>query len=473
MPAADLDRGQMLPLSPLDASFLALETPRDHMNIGFVGVFDPETEGRSWSHDRAREVVASRLHRMPLLRQRLAEVPFGLNHPLWTDDLHFDLDAHIHRAALPSPGSVRELADLAATVLAAPFDFDRPLWELWTVEGLADGKVAHLLKTHHAAFDGVAIGELGLHMSDTEPEPRTDVDDLRTRWEPSPPPSLLERSVHAARGLLHEPVAAARLAATGAASAVKMVGGGPSAPPSPLAAPRTPFNGHVSSRRVAAFASLPVAAIRAVGDATGATINDVVLAVCAQGLRRLLEERDALPDRPLLALVPRSVRRDDDPQGPGNRVVPMLVPIPTHIENARECLEQVSGAASAAKTRVGEGGEPVFMRLPDVALPVLASPVTRFYANRRLADHHRPLFNLTISNVPGPPITLYSAGARLDAVFPMGPVYESVGLNITVTSYLDWLHVGIVACPERLADPWLLADFLGEALHSLEKGVSG
>lgn len=467
MPERLPPEGSRVSLSPLDGAFLSLESPKDHLNIGLVGVFDPGTSGGGWSYQRVRGLLEARLDRMPLLRQRLVHVPFDLNQPLWADDERFDLDAHLHRAALPAPGSVRELADLAATVISRPFDFERPLWELWTVEGLEGGRVAHVLKSHHAALDGIAIAELGLHLTDPQPEP--DGDEAPAPWRAAPGPSLARRCVHAARGVSQEPVSAVRLATSAARRLGQKVRGEQGTAPPLLTAPRTPFNGHVSSRRTAAFTSMPLGDVRAVGQATGATTNDVVLAVCAGALRARLAQEDALPERPLLALVPRSVRRDEDPQGRGNRLVPMLVPIPTHLDDPTARLEAAAAGATAAKQRAAEGGEAAFAHLPELAPPALTTRVTRFYADHRLADHHPPLFNLTISNVPGPTVPLYSAAARMQGVYPMGPVYEGSGLNITVTSYLDTLQVGIVACPDRVPDPWALGHELAESLAELLK----
>lgn len=458
-------------LSPLDATFLSLESPKDHLNIGLVGVFDPSTAPQGWSHEHGRALLASRLHRIPVLRQRLAHVPFGLNRPLWADDERFDLDAHLHRAALPSPGSIRELATLAADVISRPLDLERPLWELWTVEGLQGGKVAYVLKSHHAALDGLALAELGLHLTDPEPVPPDEPDPFE-EWRPAPPPSLARRSTHAARGLLHEPLAAARMTAAAVRSAGRAVAA-PGASPAPvLRAPRTSFNGTISARRTAAFSSLALESLRSVQQATDTTMNDVVLATCAGALRRMLGDEDEVPDRPLLALVPRSVRGEDDPRDRGNRLVPMLVTIPAHLGDPIERLEAASAAARGAKQRAADGDRSPWLRLSELAVPGLARPLSRFYTNRRLADHHPPLINLTVSNVPGPPTTLYSAGARLEATFPMGPVYEGSGLNITVTSYRDTLQVGTVACPDRVPDPWGLLHRLEDALNELVKATA-
>jgi diacylglycerol O-acyltransferase / wax synthase len=458
-------------LSPLDATFLSLESPKDHLNIGLVGVFDPSTAPDGWSYERGRELLASRLHRMPVLRHRLAHVPFGLNRPLWADDEHFDLDAHLHRAALPAPGSVRELATLAADVISRPLDLDRPLWELWTVEGLEGGKVAYVLKSHHAALDGLALAELGLHLTDPEPT-AVDVPEADDTWEPAPAPSLLHRSIHAARGVLHQPVAAARVTAATARSAGRAVRPTTDPPTPVLRAPRTPFNGCISPRRTTAFSSLALDSLRSVQQATDTTMNDVVLATCAGALHRMLADEDEVPDRPLVALVPRSVRGTDDPGDGGNRLVPMLVPVPAHLAEPLERLEAASAAAGAAKRRAEDGERSPLLRLSELAVPALARPISRFYADRRLADHHPPLINLTISNVPGPPVPLYSGGARLEATFPLGPVYEGSGLNITVTSYLDALQVGVVACPDRVPDPWGLLHHLEDALDELVKAAT-
>lgn len=457
-------------LSGLDAVFLYLETPIDHMHIALLGVVDPRTAPRAWDATAVRRLVAQRLHLLPPLRRRLARVPLGLDHPRWIDEPAVDLDVHVRRAAVPRPGGPAELAELTGHLLSLPLDLDRPPWELWVLDGLADDHAGLLFKSHHAAIDGIAAAAVALTLMDASPRPRS----VPPPLEPppaDPPPTLLRRLGWAARGVAREPLVAGR-AARLVWRAVRHRRRAPAPPALPLA-PRTPFNSPLTCRREVALADLPLEEVRRVASATGTTVNDVVLAVCAGALREWLQAHGRLPSAPLVALVPRSVR-PPAPEGAttrgGNRLLPMLVPLPTHVDAPLARLGAAHAAAVAAKAWTDAVGGPLLATLPELALPVVVERLVHTYSRRRLAAIHRPVCNLTISNVPGPPVPLYCAGARVVAAYPFGPVFDGVGLNITVASYLDRLHVGITGgCDGVHVAP--VAEGLHRALTELDKLV--
>jgi diacylglycerol O-acyltransferase len=425
-------------LTGLDASFLYLETPSSHMHVAGLMILDPSEVEGGVDLDRVKEVYGQRLHLAPPFRRRLAEVPLGLHHPLWIEDPDFDLDFHIRSTALPSPGTREQLSTLVGRLSAIPLDRTRPLWEVWVIEGLEDGHVAVLSKVHHAAIDGASGNEMTVALLDLTPEIAQH--EPPEEWQPDRVPSDPELLGYAATSLIRQPVRVARALGKTAAGALAVRRRNRQVPnldppPSPFSAPRTSFNTAITPRRSFAFTSVSLPEVKAVKNATGATVNDVVLALCAGALRSYLDSQDERPDGPLVAMVPVSVRAD-------------------------EVKEQQK--ALGADT-LGDWAE--------FAAPAIAGLAARLYTRTKMADRHRPLFNVTISNIPGPPFPLYSIGARMVANYPVGPIMDGGGLNMTVMSYLDQLDFGLQACPDVLPDIWSLADALPAALDELVKAT--
>lgn len=458
----------MLRLTGLDASFLYMETPTTHMHVASTCIFDPASMRGGDVFEAVRSLVESRLALLPPFRRRLVEVPFQLHHPLWIEDPNFDLDFHVRRAALPAPGRDRELAEFAAGVMGRPLDRSRPLWEMYVVEGLAHGHIAIVTKTHHAAIDGVSGAELTVNLLDLSPEP---VSVPESDWQPDRVPSDLELVGHALRSLSRQPIAAAKATRRTVEMALSLRRRNRrpdvTPPPAPFSAPRTRLNVSITPHRRCAFTEVKLEDIKAVKDALGGSVNDVVLALCADALRSYLGDRGEHPEEDLVAMVPISVRAEDESGAMGNRVSAMLVSLATTIDDPVERLQAISNGTRHAKEQDKAIGADTLTNWVEFAAPALAARAARLASSLRVANRIRPLFNVVISNVPGPNFPLYSAGARMVALYPMGPIADGAALNITVMSYLGNVHFGMVACREVFPDLEDIASSVREALEVL------
>lgn len=457
-------------LTGLDATFLYLETPSSHMHVAGLMLLDPTSVEGGIDLDKVKEVYGARLHLAPPFRRRLAEVPFGLHHPLWIEDPDFDIDYHIRATALPSPGTKEQLSTLVGRLSAIPLDRRRPLWEVWVIEGMEDGNVAVLSKVHHAAIDGASGNEMTVALLDLTPEIAQH--EPEEEWVPDRVPSDVELLSYAASSLARQPVRVAKALGktAGAAMAVRRRNRAEpnlTPPPSPFSAPRTSFNTAITPRRSFAFTTVSLPTVKAVKNAAGATVNDVVLALCAGALRRYLDQQGEEVDGPLVAMVPVSVRSDDEKDALGNRVTSMFASLATDIDDPISRLKVIHECMAEVKEQQKAIGADTLGDWAEFAAPALAGTAARLYSRTRMADRHRPLFNVTISNVPGPPFPLYSIGARMVANFPVGPIMDGGGLNMTVMSYLDQLDFGLQACPDVLPDIWSVAEGLHVALDEL------
>src|SRR3954453_307083 len=460
-------------LSGMDAVFLYMETPVSYMHVAGLMILDPSTVEGGFSMDDVREFYDSRLHLAAPFRRRLAEIPMGLHHPLWIEDPDFDLDYHLRHIAVPAPGGPKELAELASQLVKIHLDRDRPLWECWIIEGLEGGNVGVLTKVHHAAIDGVSGNEITVAMlqlnPDAEAPPPTE------EWKPDRVPTEVERLAYAANWLIRQPFRLAstlrRTTETPMRTRHRTRQPDVHPPPGFFAAPNTSFNTALTPHRSFAFTSLSLSDVKAVKNALGVSVNDVVLALCAGSLRRYLEANGELPDEPLVAMVPVSVRTDEQKGTLGNQVSNMLCTLATEIDDPLERLQAIHEGTQQAKSQLNAIGADTLTNWAEFAAPALAGRAARLYSRTKMADRHRPLFNVTISNVPGPPFPLYSNGARVVAHYPMGPIFDGGGLNTTVMSYLDQLDFGLVSCADLIPDVWSIADGLGAALEDLKKAV--
>jgi WS/DGAT/MGAT family acyltransferase len=457
-------------LTGLDAGFLSMETPTAPMHVAGLAIFDPSTVGGRFDVDHLREVYEPRLHLAPPFRRRLREVPFGLHHPLWIEDPDFDICWHLRHVAVPAPGGPRELAELAARLNAIPLDRSRPLWEMWLIDGVAGGHVAVLSKVHHAAIDGASGNEITVATLDLTPE-GGDVPPPEADWAPDSIPSDAEMLAYATRSLLGSPLGVFKATRRTIDSALGRRGlPRTTAPPAPFAAPRTSINGPLTRQRTFAATSLSLPVVKAIKAHHDVKVNDVVLALCAGALRRFFEAKGEDLSAPLVAMVPVSVRTEDEKGAMGNRVSSMLVSLATEVADPAVRLHVIGDATRSAKERHAIGAD-ALTDWAEFAAPALLGRAARLYSRMQLANMHRPVFNVTISNVPGPPFPLYSAGARLVANYPMGPIFDGAGLNMTVMSYLEQLDFGLQADPGLVGDPWALAGFLEDALAELADTV--
>lgn len=475
----------MRQLTSLDAQFLAIESPRMVGHVCGLAILDPSTtpSGALDATDVSR-LVAERLPLLPPMRWKLVTVPLGLDHPSWIEDPHFDLDFHIREIGLPPGGGDEQLAEQVARIIARPLDRSRPLWELYLIHGLPGGHVAMLTKIHHAVVDGVSGAEILSALLDPSPEGREVPPAAPAAREREP--SELEMLARALVTLPLQPLRALRAAPAtlpylralpgtrdvpgfGVVSAIaqRLV---PGSPHDVLEfptqhAPVTPFNGPISPHRRFAFGPLSLDAVKDVKNAYGFTVNDVVVSLCAGAVRRWLLDRDELPAQPLLAMVPVSVRSPEQLGTFGNRVSVMVVPIPTDEPDSRRRLERTHDVLLVAKDRHRALPADLLTDVTRFIPPAVAARAAR--TTLGVLAGRRPPLNLIISNVPGPRIPLFCAGARLEAHYPVSVIADGVGLNITVMSYLDHLDFGVVADREMVPDVWSLIDGLRGELAAL------
>jgi WS/DGAT/MGAT family acyltransferase len=461
-------------LTGLDSAFLAVETHAAHMHMTAVVVLEP-SDGERATFEGVRTHLAPRLRQLPIFRRSLQEVPLGLDHPVWVEQ-DFDLDAHLHRAAVPSPGSDVELQELVGHLAGLPLDRARPLWDMWVVEGLAEQRTAVVTKVHHALIDGVAGAEVLGRLLDAAPDAPSAPASGRTAARRRAPrrPSRAKLLLGAARSLVRRPFEIARQTLGSASIAARRIRatsarthGEPMLPAS-FSAPSSPLNGAITARRQTHFGSLPLDELQGLKRTFDVKLNDVVLGLCAGALRRYLGERGEPPKEPLVVAVPVSVAKDAPSRESGNQVSAITVELPVHLEDPVGRLVHIRRATLEAKRahRAIAGGD-VLAGWAEIAPPVLLSGLSEVYSRLDLADRHRPLVNLVVSNVPGPPFSLYCAGHRVRACYPLGPIYEGFALNLTVMSYDGRLHFGWMACPDVVPDLARLGDALSKAAAEL------
>lgn len=461
-------------LTGMDATFLYMETPTMPMHVAGTYVFDPSSAPGDYGYEQIKAEVERRLHLLPPYRRRLVEVPFQLHHPLWIEDPDFDLDYHLRRVALPSPGGREELAELAADIHARPMDRSRPLWDMHIVEGLEDGLMAVIARTHHCAIDGVSGVDVTVNLLDLEPEPAP-VEPPEEPWKPDRIPSDAELVAYALSSLSRQPVSAVKAVRRSVETAlmIRRRNREPDVnpPPAPFTAPRTSINRAITPRRSFGMAEISLDEVKAVRKGLGGTVNDAILAVCAGALRRWFDDRGEQLDEPLVAMCPISIRTEDQKDTLGNQVSSMLTSLATDIDDPVERIKVIQDGTKHAKDQAGAIGAEALTQWAELAAPAVAARAARLYSRTKMASRHRPLFNVTISNIPGPNFPLYMAGARLKAWYPMGPINDGGGLNMTVMSYMGTIHFGLVACPDVVPEVQTLADHLHASLEELLKAA--
>jgi diacylglycerol O-acyltransferase / wax synthase len=461
----------MLPmqrLSGLDASFLYLETPDQPMHVCSVIEMDASTMPGGYTFDRLRDALSLRIKAMPEFREKLANSPLNLDHPVWVDDDDFDVDRHLHRIGLPPPGGRAELSEICGHLASLPLDRRRPLWEMWVIEGVAGtgGRLAVMTKVHHAGVDGVTGANLMSQLCSTEADAPT----------PDPVDGVGGASGWriAAGGLVRfaaRPLRLANVVPDTVSSVIATVARAREGltMARPFTAPRTVFNARITGRRNIAYAELDLDDIKAVKNRFGVKVNDVVMALVSGALREYLIARDELPDTSLLASVPISVHGKSDRPG-RNQVSAMFSSLHTEIADPVERLAAIAQANSVAKEHSSAIGATLLQDWTQFAAPAVFGVAMRLYARTRLTDSV-PVHNLVVSNVPGPQVPLFLLGCEVKAMYPLGPIFHGSGLNITAMSVQGKLDVGLISCPELLPNLWDLADefpfAMGELLAAL------
>jgi diacylglycerol O-acyltransferase / wax synthase len=459
-------------LSGTDTGFLYGETPSWHMHVSAVLVIDPTSTPEPFTFDRLRKHIAERVHDVPQFRWKLRQVPFGLDRPVMVEDLDFDVDYHLRHVAVPPPGGPEQLGNLIGEIVSWKLDRNRPLWEMWLIDGLEHGYKALLAKIHHSIIDGVSGSELATVLLDLDPNPPEREAPVDERSHEGVPGDV-ELFV---RGLGQWFLTPWRLARFGRQSVRQLRRVLPlqrreSAPPIPFQSPRTRFNAQLTPHRRFAYTTISLADAKQVKDAFDVKLNDVVLALCAGALRRYLEAYDELPPEPLIAQCPVSTRPEEDKREVGTQVAAMFASLATDIDDPGARLMAINESTQGAKQMQSAMSAEKIMGISEAAGPALIELAARMYTAAGLDTRTRPVMNLIISNVPGPPFPLYTAGATVKAMYPMGPLLFGTGINITVFSYVDRIDFGFMVCREVVPDPWAIADGIPIALAELTKAA--
>jgi diacylglycerol O-acyltransferase len=476
-------------LTSVDAQFLAAADGCVHGHVTGLAIYDATSPTGALTAAGVREVVSSRLHLIEPFRRRIVRVPFDLDLPYWVEDPHFDIANHVHAHTVPQPGSDRELAELVGRLMSRPLDLDRPPWAIHVIEGLAGGRVAVATQIHHSASDGLAMAELFATLHDPSP----DVRDLAAATsDPGQLPSRLEMLARGLAGVPRQPVRFARslpralphldqvvtlrtvpgvpraASMTRRASRLLTSRGDGAMLEEPIGlAPNTRTTGRISGDRTVAFTSTPLAEIKAIKNHFGVTVNDVVMAIAAGAMRQWLAEHDDLPDVPLAAMVPVSVRTAEQSGSYGNRIAMMIPPLFTDEPDAAVRLQRTHEAMKSVKERHKAVPATLLQDANHFIPPVLLARAAQASALVASSPRRGAGANVLISNVPGPRDAQYLAGARLTAHFPLSAIFHGLGLNITVVSYGDQVDWGVIGDPAQINTAWDLADQLTAAQAEL------
>ena len=463
-------------LSAQDASFLFMESSATPMHVGSLAIYDPSTaDPEVLSEEHYRRFQEERLHLWAASRRRLVSVPFNADYPYWIEDEDFELDYHLRRIGLPRPGDWAELLKMAARIFERPLDLSKPLWEFYIIEGLdhlegiPKGSFAVLSKTHHAAVDGAS----GMHLvellhdltPEIEPVPAPDEE-----WQPDTEPPGAELLFRAWTNNFATPFKFLRVWADTTRSLPRMTEALTSNAQQPFAVPRTRFNGRVSAHRVIGARHFDLDTVRKLRKAVdGATVNDAVLAICAGGIRAYLQAKNELPRDSIVAMAPINVRTDAERDTLGNRVSAMFLPIGTEIEDPLERLRAIRERTAANKSMTEAGGSRL---ATDYAQFVPA--FTAALAGRMATQMPDPqsAFNVSITNVPGPAVPLYSMGAKMVTSIGIGPITQGMGLIMPISSYCGQLVVAFTSCTRMIPDPEHFGACLDDAFQALRDAAS-
>ncbi len=480
----------MRSLTSLDTFFLAAEDGRSTANVSSLSILSAtRPDGARLTRTDIQDLIAERLHLLPPLRWRLAEVPFGLGHPYWVDG-DVDLDFHVRELAVVAPGDQAALEAQVARLSAHPMDRSRPLWEIHLIHGLVGDKVALLIKLHHAAVDGMSAAEIMTVLFDDTPAGRTIAPAPRPRAERAPGQiELLARGIAATPQRQLNAIGAAgrtltnldHVATLRSIPGIRPIGAmvrsiallgrtsGTTAPAPSITAPRLQINGRITPHRNVALTSLPLDEITQIRRDLDYTVNDVVMALCAGAIRRWLDGRGELPEQPLVAAVPVSVRTAKESGRYGNKVGTMIAELPTDEASTLLRLKRCRQGMQDAKRRNDTVPASLMRDANDLVPPVVFGPAMRMVTRMASSEAFAPAANVLISNVPGPRSEIYFAGHPVHEQYPVSTISDSLALNITVYSYRNRLHIGLVGDREIVDDLPGLAVAFSEELQSMHK----
>lgn len=462
-------------LTGLDASFLYAESPRTPMHIGACAIYDPSSAPGGFVRFKdILKFVDDRAHRATTFRRKLKTVPLGVDHPYWIDDPEFDIEFHIRHIALPQPGDWRQLCIQVARLHARPVDLAKPLWEFTVIEGLDNipnvpkGCYAIVSKVHHCAIDGASGVDITEAIHGIEPA--SEVSEGVAPFKPGRQPGNLELLARTQWNMATRPFYALDVARRMAPGALKFAAGITRGDIKLLGTrpPRTRFNGIVSAHRVVEGISFDLAQVKEIRQRIpGVTVNDVMLAVVGGGLRRYLKSKNELPGDSLIAMAPVSVRATGEKNSLGNQVSALALPLGTHIEDPLARLHFTHENAKNQKAMSNAIGARQLAEASKLAPAMISGVAARLYSRLGLANRISPMFNTVVTNVPGPQVPLYMAGARMVASYGLGPVMDSMGLFQAVTSYCGVISISVTACREMMPDPAFYMQCLQESFDEL------
>lgn len=460
----------MRQLQGMDASFVALETRNSPMHIGSILIYNPETAPGGFV--RFKDILSffeSRMQLSRTIRQRLVKVPFDLDYPYWIEDPDFDLEYHVRHIALPKPGDWRQLCIQAARIFARPLDLNRPPWEFTVVEGLdniegvAKGSFAMVTKVHHSAIDGMSGVDLleAMHTVTPDAPPPSTPD----TWEPEKIPSAAELLGKSYISAITNPVKQLEVvakAAPGLANAIKGLAAKDFKVGADMVAPKCRFNRVISPNRVVEGVSVPLADIKAIRALSpGCKVNDVFLSIVGGALRRYLLSKDDLPGRTLTAMAPISVRSKEEKGDMGNQVAAMVAPLGTHLEDPTDRLNFVHDKTTNSKAMTEAMGARNMTEMSKVSPALFMALGAQLYTRLGLANRMSVPYSTVVTNVPGPPVPIYSSGARLESQMGLLCLTDGLGLGHVVQSYVDEATISFTACRELLPDP----DFYAQCIR--------
>jgi len=467
----------MQQLSDLDASFLYLETDNSPMLIGGLYVFDSTLRETPMNFGEFYSFIESRLHVARFFRQRLVEVPLKLDQPYWVDDPEFELSKHLSYVTLHGESKDSQLTELAADLFSQSLDRDKPLWSITFVDGLdndsslPDNCFAMIVRIHHAAIDALSGDEVMSSLLDFSDTPTNTKQP--TAWNPEPLPSKFRLIGGAYGNALGTPFRLANLAKETAAStfysALLQRLRNLNLPPALFSAPRTAFNNTISDKRALHYVEIPLERIKSIRkEIDDSTINDVVMGICAEALHHYLKDHNATPDSPLIAMTPISVRSKSLQKKTGNQLSAIMLSLATDITHPIARIRKIHENAVISKTysqAISAG------RLTELIPSSVAALSARIYTEFQLAQRHKPLFNIPITNIPGPQTPLYMNGSKLIRQIGTAPLFDGIGVVLVVVSYDGKITISVTSCPSMMENPGNFGSYLLKAVDQIEKAL--
>lgn len=456
-------------LSGLDATFLHTETPETPMHVGGLHLLELPADYEGDYYEDVQAHVASRMHLSEIFTRKLALMPFELSNPVWVEDEDVDLDYHVRRVTLPRPGTLRQLEQYVGRLHSTLMDRSRPLWEFYVIDGLQGGKVAMYSKVHHAGIDGQAGSAFAQAIMSLEPHPEpVKAPRQKARRSNRYQLGVAELAGAALSNTLQQYVKLVKTFPDMARAVQSLIvpqprSEGASLRQQPknlnLLGPRTPLNVAITNQRAYAVRSIPLAEVKQAGKKLGASLNDVVMGICAGALRRYLADHGKLPKKPMTAAIPVTLRAPGDTSS-NNQVSMTVMTLATDVADPIERIERIRESSTAAKNLMGNIKAAIPTDFPSFGAPWLMSGLASMYGRSRLADRLPPVANVVISNVPGAQAALYFAGAKLLTYYPVSIPAHGMALNMTVQSYNGSLDFGLIACRRAVPDVDVIADYL-------------